>query len=105
MENLQWGRQEILKQHECCKVKEIIIHPGKELECHLHQYHSEHWIVTKGEANVLIGNDFHVIKANQHIYIPKSVRHKISNNTNDILIMIEIQIGNYFGNNDYFICN
>ena len=102
METRQWGRQEVLKMHETCKVKELIINPGRSISCHLHKKHSEHWIITKGKASVTIGSDSHAIQTNQHIYIPTGVKHKIENHTNDVLILIEVQVGKYLGDDDIY---
>lgn len=102
METVQWGRQEVLKLHEACKVKELIINPGRCITSHLHKKHGDHWIITKGKARVTIGSDTHVIQTNQHMYIPTGVKHKIENYSNDILILIEVQVGKYFGDDDIF---
>ena len=93
MEEHQWGRQDVLKLHEACKVQELIINPGQCISFHLHERYSKHWIITKGKANVTVGSDTYLFQTNQHISIPTGVKHRIQNNTNDILILIEVQVG------------
>ena len=67
------------------------------------QYHfkrSEHWIVTKGEALVQIGDETFLTKAGEHQYIPLNEVHRLTNNGKENLVMIEVQIGSYLGEDD-----
>ena len=100
MDTRSWGRNEILKMHECCKVQELIVNPGKNVLCkHLNP---KHLIVTRGIARVTIEIDTQMIQTNQHINIPAGVKHNIENPSNEILILIEVQVGNYFGDTDVY---
>ena len=82
------------------KIKRIIVNPGKRLSLQSHDYRSEHWIIVKGTAKVQVGDDDLIMKNNQHIYIPKNCKHRIENIGEDDLVFIEVQLGNYLGEDD-----
>ena len=65
-----------------------------------HQKRSEHWIIIKGSAKIRVGNDYHILNTNQSIYIPKGTLHRIQNITNNMLELIEVQVGVYLGEDD-----
>tara|TARA_B100000745_G_scaffold275794_1_gene205445 strand:+ start:187 stop:543 length:357 start_codon:yes stop_codon:yes gene_type:complete len=82
------------------KVKKIGVNPGKRLSLQSHQKRSEHWIIIKGTAKIRVGNDYHILNTNQSIYIPKGTLHRIQNITNNMLELIEVQVGVYLGEDD-----
>jgi mannose-6-phosphate isomerase-like protein (cupin superfamily) len=82
------------------KVKKIVVYPGKRLSLQSHEYRSEHWIITKGNASVQLGNSIHYLTENQHIFIPVTEKHRIENNTQELLEFIEVQYGSYLGEDD-----
>ena len=63
--------------HSGFKVKRIGVYPGKRLSLQSHNHRSEHWVVVKGTAKVQVGKDFHILKKNQHVYIPIGVLHRM----------------------------
>ena len=95
-----WGTYTSLKTEKGYQVKRITVYPGQQLSLQYHFKRSEHWIVTKGEALVQIGNETFLTKAGEHRYIPLNEVHRLTNNGKEELVMIEVQIGNYLGEDD-----
>ena len=65
-----------------------------------HNYRAEHWIVVSGEAFVEIDNKAQILTENQSTFIPLGSKHRLSNKTDKILVIIEVQSGNYLGEDD-----
>ena len=86
--------------HSGFKVKRIGVYPGKRLSLQSHNHRSEHWVVVKGTAKVQVGKDFHILKKNQHVYIPIGVLHRMENIGKDMVEFVETQIGSYLGEDD-----
>jgi len=82
------------------KVKRIGVYPGKRLSLQSHNHRSEHWVVVKGQARVQVGKDFHLLHANQSVYIPIGVLHRMENVGEEMVEFIETQIGDYLGEDD-----
>ena len=66
----------------------------------MHNYRSEHWIVVQGEAKVQINEDTKILSKNESIYIPIKSKHRLSNPTESLLVLIEVQTGEYLGEDD-----
>ena len=66
----------------------------------MHHHRSEHWIVVQGIAHVINGDHTLQVNANESTYIPAGHRHRLKNTTTETLIMIEVQSGNYLGEDD-----
>lgn len=100
-ESRPWGGYQILLDSPTCKVKKLIVFPGKRLSLQSHQHRSEHWIMVAGDSAIItIGKDRLTIHKNQHVYIPREVMHRIENDGNTTVEIIETQIGTYFGEDD-----
>jgi mannose-6-phosphate isomerase-like protein (cupin superfamily) len=82
------------------KVKRIVVYPGKRLSLQSHNHRSEHWVMVKGEAEVLVGEKTMVLKKDQHVYIPVKTLHRITNKGDELLEFTETQIGDYLGEDD-----
>ena len=82
------------------KVKRIGVNPGKKLSLQSHAKRSEHWVIIKGNARVQVGEDFHILHKNQHVYIPIGVLHRMENIGTEMVEFIETQIGGYLGEDD-----
>ena len=95
-----WGFYEVFEESSNFKIKKINIKPGKSISLQKHKYRSEHWVVVKGIALVTLGKDKLKLSKNESIFIKKNQKHKISNNTKDILEIIEVQTGSYLGEDD-----
>jgi mannose-6-phosphate isomerase-like protein (cupin superfamily) len=82
------------------KIKKICVYPGHRLSLQSHSKRSEHWTIVEGVASVQVGNDKHILSRNQSIYIPTGTLHRIHNTNNVNIEIIEIQIGEYLGEDD-----
>jgi mannose-6-phosphate isomerase len=95
-----WGYYEVLKDEPSCKVKKIVVNPGKRLSLQRHRRRSEHWFIVQGMASVTLDDAVLHISAGQAVDIPRGTKHRVANTTGEELAFIEIQTGDYFGEDD-----
>ena len=95
-----WGFYQVLSDEPDHKVKRIVVYPGKRLSLQRHQRRSEHWYILFGRALVTRDEDQLDLKAGEAVDIPKGVLHRIQNPGSKDLAFIEIQTGDYFGEDD-----
>lgn len=95
-----WGSFEGLAEAPGFQVKRIIVNPGAALSLQLHYRRSEHWIVVQGVATVTCGDARFELQANQSTYIPAVTQHRLENRTAAPLTLIEVQCGDYLGEDD-----
>ena len=95
-----WGWFETIEEGESFKVKKIHINPGKSISLQRHQQRSEHWVVVKGVATITKDQEKFKLTENQSTYIKKNQIHQIENTTDQILQIIEVQSGEYLGEDD-----
>lgn len=95
-----WGKFENLLDNKDCKVKKITVKPKKRLSLQYHNFRSEHWVVVIGIANIYIDNKNFILKPGDSIDIPVKSHHYIENKQDKDLIIIETQLGSYFGEDD-----
>tara|TARA_B100000989_G_C19458750_1_gene435259 strand:- start:333 stop:1091 length:759 start_codon:yes stop_codon:yes gene_type:complete len=100
VENRPWGSFENIYDPSFAKVKKICVNPNESLSLQYHKKRSEHWIVIKGKATVLKGKEKSILEKGNHIFIPQEVEHRLSNETSEIVELIEVQVGEYFGEDD-----
>lgn len=99
-ENRPWGFFETIEEGKNYKVKLIQIDPGKSISLQKHHQRSEHWVVVSGTASIIRGDEQFELIENQSTYIDKNQVHRLSNNTDKILQIIEIQTGNQLSEDD-----
>ncbi len=99
-EKRPWGEYTVLKEGEGFKVKSIIVNPSQKLSLQLHHKRAEHWIIVRGEALMTLAAKEIQLKENESIYIPKETKHRIENRGIAPLEFIEVQTGNYLGEDD-----
>ena len=99
-ENRPWGKFENLINDQHCKVKKLTIYPQKRLSLQYHNFRSEHWLVVVGTADIYLDGKMKNLKPGQSIDIPLKSPHYIQNKQNEDLIIIETQLGTYFGEDD-----
>jgi len=95
-----WGSYTILEEGTRYKIKRIVVNPGERLSLQMHYHRSEHWVVIKGAAKVTIGDKEIYIHENESIYVPKSTLHRLENPGKVPLEIIEVQNGEYVGEDD-----
>lgn len=95
-----WGSYTILEEGSRFKIKRIEVRPGASLSLQMHHHRSEHWIVVSGMAKVVNGEQELFIRTNESTYIPAGHKHRLENPGVRPLIMIEVQSGEYMGEDD-----
>jgi mannose-1-phosphate guanylyltransferase/mannose-6-phosphate isomerase len=95
-----WGYYEALHAGLRHQVKKIQVNPGHRLSLQKHVHRSEHWIVVRGTADVVVNQDSRMLNENESIYIPIGAKHRISNPGVIPLELIEVQVGSYLGEDD-----
>lgn len=95
-----WGWFELLVVGNCFQVKRIYVKPGGSLSLQSHKKRSEHWVVVNGKAKVTIDYKVSSLSAGQSVYIPIGAIHRLENSEEAPLVIIEVQIGSYLGEDD-----
>jgi mannose-1-phosphate guanylyltransferase/mannose-6-phosphate isomerase len=95
-----WGSYDSVDQDEGFQVKRIKVKPGARLSLQSHRHRAEHWIVVRGTARVTRDNDVFELHANQSTYIPLGAKHRLENPGTEMLELIEVQSGDYLGEDD-----
>ncbi|CAM2744719.1 mannose-1-phosphate guanylyltransferase/mannose-6-phosphate isomerase [Legionella worsleiensis] len=98
--NRPWGYYEILAEGSAFKVKRLMVKPGAKLSLQMHQHRAEHWVVVEGQAEIINGTQKINLSVNQSTYIPQKTLHRLSNPGDTPLYVIEVQSGNYLGEDD-----
>ena len=95
-----WGAYTVLEEAPGFKIKRIEVRPGASLSLQLHHRRSEHWVVVRGTARVTNGEREFDVHPNESTYIPVETRHRLENLASDPLVIIEVQCGDYLGEDD-----
>jgi len=95
-----WGTYTILEDALRYKIKRIEVKPGKRLSLQKHYHRSEHWIVVSGTANVTVGNETRLVRPNESTYIKMGEVHRLANEGKIPVVLIEVQVGEYTGEDD-----
>lgn len=95
-----WGTYTVLEEGANFKIKRIEVKPGASLSLQMHHHRSEHWIVVSGTAKVVNGDQEMLVQTNESTYIPAGHKHRLENPGVLDLVMIEVQSGQYLGEDD-----
>ena len=95
-----WGSFETIDESDRFKVKRITVEPGESLSLQMHHHRAEHWIVVRGTASVTCGDKTFDLHEDQSTYIPLESKHRLENKGKETLELIEVQTGNYLGEDD-----
>jgi len=95
-----WGSYTILDENEGYKIKRIEVKPGKRLSLQKHYHRNEHWVVLSGSATVTVGEKTYIVNPNESTYIKAGEVHRLENRGKLPLIIIEVQVGEYTGEDD-----
>ena len=95
-----WGTYTVLEEGPRFKIKRIEVKPGASLSLQMHHHRSEHWIVVSGMAKVVNGDQEIFVRTNESTYIPAGHKHRLENPGVLDLVMIEVQSGEYLGEDD-----
>ena len=95
-----WGTYTVLEEAPHYKMKRIVVKPGAALSLQMHKHRSEHWVVVDGVAEVVNGEQTLRLEKDQSTYIPAGHKHRLSNPGDRELLLIEVQTGEYLGEDD-----
>lgn len=95
-----WGTYTVLEENKSYKIKRIEVNPGQRLSLQMHHHRSEHWIVVSGTARVTCGDEETIINVNESTFIPIGRTHRLENPGKIPLVIIEVQSGEYLGEDD-----
>ena len=95
-----WGSYEVLEESAGYKVKRLEVKPGARLSLQRHSRRGEHWVVVQGTADVVCGDRELRLAAGEHIHIPPETNHRLGNSAAGPLTLIEVQLGDYLGEDD-----
>lgn len=95
-----WGSYDSLESRPGFQVKRLAVLPGAVLSLQLHHRRAEHWVVVSGVARITRDDEVFDLARNQHTFIPLGSRHRIENPGQELLEIIEVQVGDYLGEDD-----
>ena len=100
MRRTPWGSWQVLAKGKGFQVKRLVVNPGHRLSLQSHYRRSEHWVVVSGTAKVIVGERTIRATPGRYLFIPKKAKHRLENVGRTRLIVIEVQRGNYLGEDD-----
>ena len=95
-----WGWYDSIEVGKHFQVKRLHVKPGAKLSLQMHHKRAEHWVVVSGTATAINGKETLILTEGESTYIPISTTHALENHTDEILEIIEVQVGSYFGEDD-----
>lgn len=95
-----WGYYTILEEGQFYKIKRVTVKPGAKLSLQMHMHRSEHWVVVRGTARVLVGEREFLLRNGESTFVPSGVKHRLENPGLLPLEVIEVSIGEYLGEDD-----
>ena len=95
-----WGTYTTLMRSDTDLIKKLLVHPHMRLSLQYHNHRSEHWVVVKGEAEVTNGDVISVVKTGESTFIPKGCLHRLANESDEVLEVIEVQQGDVLTEED-----
>lgn len=99
-EQRPWGSFTVLVEEDHFKTKRLDVLPGKRISLQSHLHRTENWIIVSGQSKITLGDDTGIYNKGQHIFVPKHTLHRIENIGNTLLTIVEVQLGDYFGEDD-----
>jgi len=95
-----WGNYEVLRVEDGFQVKRIEVNPGHRLSLQKHARRAEKWTITRGNGVVTLGDQQILVTPGSVIEVPMESKHRIENTGNQPLIFVEVQLGDYLGEDD-----
>ena len=99
-EERPWGRFYVLHDEPSYKLKRIEVDPGGKLSYQFHNFRSEAWTIVEGNGVITLNGDIKNYSKGMTVIIPQGVKHRIENPGGDKVVIIEVQTGSYFGEDD-----
>lgn len=95
-----WGKYFVLADEPHYKLKRIEVQPGHRLSYQFHHKRQEQWTIIEGNATVILNDEEISLSYGESIFIPQGAKHRIMNQSNNLVVFIEVQTGTYFGEDD-----
>ena len=95
-----WGKATVLEEGPRYRINRIEVKPGQHISTQMHYHRSEHWIVVSGTAKVIFNGQETLLMQKQSTYVPMNTPHRVENPGVIPLVMIEVQNGEYLGDED-----
>jgi hypothetical protein len=99
-ETKPWGTFEVLHEEEKCKVKKLVVKPGQKFSLQTHEKRSELWTVIEGTGEITLDDEISPTQAGMIYFIPAGVKHRLENMGTEDLVVIEVQTGTSFSEED-----
>jgi mannose-1-phosphate guanylyltransferase / mannose-6-phosphate isomerase len=100
--NRPWGFYKSTLLCNFVQSKIITVFPNEKLSLQKHKRREEHWVIVKGCGKVVLGESIFNIYPGKYVYVPKGCKHRVINDSNDNIVFLEVQLGDYFGEEDIF---
>jgi len=95
-----WGKYFVLADEPHYKLKRIEVQPGHRLSYQFHHKRQEQWTIIEGNATVILNDEEISLSYGESIFIPQGAKHRIMNQSDKLVVFIEVQTGTYFGEDD-----
>lgn len=95
-----WGKVEVIESGDTYRISRVEIKPKNSIKPQIHYHRSEHWVVVSGIAKVFCGDEEKLLNRNESTYVPPATLHRVENPGSIPLIILEIQNGEYLGEDD-----
>ena len=95
-----WGHYEVISLESNYQIKKLVVLPGEELSYQSHKYRAEHWLVVEGVPTVTLDGVKREVSPGESVFVEVGQKHRISNFTTSKISIIEIQFGDYLGEDD-----
>ena len=99
-ETRPWGSWHVIDVNDGYKIKRIHVTPGARLSLQTHEHRSEHWVVIQGVATATVGDSVFTVRAGESIDVPQGAKHRLGNDGSVELVIVEVQLGSYTGEDD-----
>lgn len=99
-EQRPWGSWQVIDVADGYKIKRIHVHPGARLSLQSHEHRSEHWVVIQGVATCEVDGRVITVTHGQSIDVPQGAQHRLGNQGDEELVIVEVQLGHYTGEDD-----
>ena len=99
-EQRPWGSWQVIDVADGYKIKRIHVNPGARLSLQTHEHRSEHWVVIRGVATCEVDGVDHIVGAEESIDVPLGAKHRLGNQGTEELVIVEVQLGGYTGEDD-----
>ena len=99
-ESRPWGSWHVIDVEDGFKVKRIHVSPGSRLSLQTHEHRSEHWVVIKGTATATVDDTTTKVPTGASIDVPLGAKHRLANEGDDEVVIVEVQLGSYTGEDD-----